>query len=306
MKKVNCSATNAARPYEDVARYGEDSFSSVNCHASYDMVKGGVNARGFTFATVGTLTSRPLFSYDGCTVDRVNENIGNLANTTTASAAADVGSDPLTSSPCRVVINDLKHTKADTVYLRVTASKAHNISVDDVDLSIHYAGMPGGSLQISPSCTVRSLRMSEESMFLARLSGCRVLGQVSLLSENTEADGVSVDIDSTEYVWFRSNKTGNYPAVDITGAKFKKDINANGAVLRLGFGTAPFTTIMTGVRMYNKGSPSASNPFVRYAAGSVRQWSSTFADNTVTNITQLDSGGGNETTLTGVTKIAMH
>lgn len=307
VKKTNCVAINAARPFEDEARHGEDSFVSVNCHAAYDMAKGGANARGYTFSTVGALTGRPYFGYAECTVGRVNENIVNLTNTSPDYAAADIGANPTTSDPVRLNVDNMVNIAEGPIYLRINANHAHQVTIGgDTDLAVYYAAMLSGSLTVSPSCSIKSLRLTDAQLYLCRLSGCRIRGQVTVTAENVEADNISVDIDNTEYVWLRSNKTGNYPAIDLSGAKFKKDVNTNGAVLRLGFGAVSFTAILTALRLYNKGAPSASNPFVRYAAGAVRLWNSSYADNTVTNITQLDSGGGNETTLTGVTKIAMH
>lgn len=307
VKKTNCTAINAARPFEDEARYGGDSFSSVNCHAVYDMTKGGVNARAYTFSTVGSLSGLPSFSYSDCTFSRINESLTNLNNATSASAAADIGANPATSAPVRLHVHNVKNAVVGSTYLRINANSSHIVTVSGgIELSVSYCAMLGGSLTIDSSCSIKLLTLTDDQLFICRMNGCRIRGQVKVTAENIDAVGISVDIDTTEYVWLLSNKTGNYPAINLSAASLRKDINANGSVLRLGFGTVSFTALLSGLMMYNKGSASASNSFVRYATGTVRVWSNTYADNTVTNITQLDSGGGNENTLAGVAKIAMH
>ncbi|GEM_PF-6603502 len=307
-KITNCSAKGAVTAFEGAARNAADSFAWLNCHADYDASSNV--GRGFaTECPDVSVAGKPSFLVGpGCTISRFAENKAYLDDTGDAAATADVGGYFNPMSPMRLTVDGVRHTGDKPIYVRwyegAAHDKAHDFIATNVDMHVRRGGSTGGVIK-AKNATLRSFTVPQGNADAVEITGCTILGPVMASAKKIDLVGGSVSIADSSSVWLLSPSNGKYPAILVNGTRFEKNI-ANGEVLRLGFGTVSFSTIVTGCTFYNSGSPDAAHAFVTWAAGAVRYWNGNFADDSVANITMLDSGGGAETGVIGVEKIAMH
>lgn len=305
VKVANSMSKGARVAFEGDARSASDSFAWVNCHADYDASSNV--GRGFACEAPVSLAGRPSFLVGpGCTISRYAENLTFLDDNGDAASTADVGGGPLPATAIRLTVDGLRHVDDKPIYVRWYEGRATNVQLTNIDTGLHVrrGGSSGGRIK-AESCTIHSFVVTYGAPTSIEVKDCLVVGAIAAAATRIDFCTNTVQISDGSMVWLRSASASKFPAFFVNGNRFEKNINDFDAVLRLGFQAVTFQALITSNLFYNTGPASATKPFLQYAAGTLRQWAANFADDSVTNITALDSGGGAENVVAGVSKIAM-
>jgi len=307
MSAKGCTAKGARVAFEADAAHANDSYTWSECHADYDASNG--TGRGYATEVVGTLATRPNFAVVNCTVSRFAETLSNLTDNGDVAATSDVGSygapGSLPASPLRLVVDNLRHVDDKPVYVRWFGELAHDVAISGCDLNVRRGGSAGGRVDIRNN-TVRSLMIQYGDSRRIEIADNTILGAITAqAARHTFCDNEVTYADDSK-VFLLCNASGKKPAVNVRGNSFSKPINASGPVLRLGFGTVTFASIIQSNDWYNDGAASTANPFIERAANTTAYFESNLADVTVTNMIDTDDRTGPEPAPTGVRRVAMH
>lgn len=305
-KVIGCTAKLANTAFEGNALNAGDSFLWQGCHADYNAAS--LAGRGVAVQVVLAGASLAPFVVDNCTFSRWGDTAtgnANLKDGGDNAATADVGWYFNPGGPVNLTVSACKHVGGDAVYVRGYNAAAHQITVRDTKTWLSRGGgAAGGSIDLI-GCDIMNANLVYGETSRLTVDGGKVLGQFSAAA-TVHRFSPKLCAPSGGRVFLLSGATSKAAAAYIEGVRFERDFNANDDVIRIGFGTVAFSAIFQSILVVNTGTAaSASNPFMRYAVGLNRYFNNVLLDGSITNITSLDSGGGAENTVPGVSKIAL-
>jgi hypothetical protein len=288
-------------------KLAEDNFSCTGGYVDIDFSLNPNVTLAYSFFVTPGLASKPVVSFTDCMVSHTNENVANLTGYYTLTSCADVGAfaGNTATNGARLVLRNIRNTKGTPIWIGIPENNACDLQVSESYVRIAYAAFLGAGSAVFDNCRIHSAQVGNGSAARVEFKGGSIEGPTRAGGDFVRVTGSIVNVGGADSLWLFSSAANNKPGIFVDSTSFSKDIAANGAPLRFGFGNASFTAVVSDSHFYNSGNASA-NPCITHSFGANVVYSSVLKDSTVESMSAFEDGSGAVALPAGVTAATFH